>query len=503
VWEFKPLPPRGGFQLTQVTLTKVVDLMGVVTSSMMEMIGPGLLIEVSHLRKNFDKSREIDAIKRKQLAMSMEGISQADDLDTRFDLAKNAIQVKGSSLETIWVDLTRGSFVWGKSSIMVKASIEETSTFLWDIESRANNIKRRDIQRYVDESTATFSALVTTKEMIPRKGRLPLYVNKPSRMRMLRTSHRRVVITLESTELPAVKHGLRNMMERISARLSRVSGLFTSAKDKETESIIFRMTKVDKNKTKLEVVAKVGLKGLITKAKKVHSAKKLVSDSIDTAIYFSNLIGKADALAEDGIMFGEDFLNELRDGRDRRTNEEAVKAFIASNRALKELAQEHAFVEPMLCAVVENKLTSIARVETKAECTGVLGGRAIGRSLAISLATNLTAKTGVDEWMHQFPALKELDLVYEWFRPFVEVIGFQLVREVGWGVKTKLVLAATTSAIDLITDVYVTYMFWNSGRTGYFIGQFLMLASCIALQVGVVAAQVRKGSKEWEQVGMK
>ena len=157
----------------------------------------------------------------------------------------------------------------------------------------------------------------------------------------------------------------------------------------------------------------------------------------------------------------------------------------------------------MLCAVVENKLTSIAIVETKAECTGVLGGRAIGRSLAISLATNLTAKTGVDEWMHQFPALKELDLVYEWFRPFVEVIGFQLVREVGWGVKTKLVLAATTSAIDLITDVYVTYMFWNSGRTGYFIGQFLMLASCIALQVGVVAAQVRKGSKEWEQVGMK
>jgi len=67
----------------------------------------------------------------------------------------------------------------------------------------------------------------------------------------------------------------------------------------------------------------------------------------------------------------------------------------------KRLAEMYEFIESMLVAVVENKLTTLASVPTKAEVLDQEGGKAIGRSLAISLATTLTAIAGVDEWIHQ------------------------------------------------------------------------------------------------------
>ena len=43
----------------------------------------------------------------------------------------------------------------------------------------------------------------------------------------------------------------------------------------------------------------------------------------------------------------------------------------------------------------------------------------IGAALASCIAANLTAQAAVDEWIIRFPALRELDLEFVWFRSMV------------------------------------------------------------------------------------
>jgi hypothetical protein len=243
-------------------------------------------------------------------------------------------------------------------------------------------------------------------------------------MRMFRTMKGELGITLTSNEFRGIeKKGLGQM---ISARISKLTSMLLKETSQVNEAINIKATMLEKKKTKLEFVSNVQIEGRPTKAAKLLAIKNSLRQSVDTAFYFSNLLSKSKATDEDGLLFAEKFLDELRNSK--TTKVEAVNTFIESNTALKELAQEFLFIEPMLCALVMNNLHSIERVETKAECTGRSGGRSIGRSLAISLATNLTASAGVDEWIHQFPALQEVDKRNEWFRPMIETIGFQLVR---------------------------------------------------------------------------
>ena len=51
--------------------------------------------------------------------------------------------------------------------------------------------------------------------------------------------------------------------------------------------------------------------------------------------------------------------------------------------------------------------------------------RRIGRSLAVSLATNLSAEAGVDEWIVKYPALREFDDDQAWFRSMIVQVAKQ------------------------------------------------------------------------------
>jgi hypothetical protein len=156
----------------------------------------------------------------------------------------------------------------------------------------------------------------------------------------------------------------------------------------------------------------------------------------------------------------------------------------------------------MLGAVVKNKLHGLRKVKGKAAELGEEEGRKIGESLARSLALNTQATAAVDAWIGNFPALKELDEEYEWFRPMIETISYRLLEEVPWGVKARVTVGAITSMADLLTDVYVTYMFWIDGKEGYFkISLASLLVSCW-IQLLAVWIQNRKLGmmrvlKEW------
>jgi hypothetical protein len=144
----------------------------------------------------------------------------------------------------------------------------------------------------------------------------------------------------------------------------------------------------------------------------------------------------------------------------------------------------------------------LRKVEGEALELDGLDGKKIGESLARSLAVNTQATAAVDAWIGNFPALKELDEEYEWFRPMIETISYRLLEEVPWGLKARVTVGAITSMADLLTDVYVTYMFWSDGKEVYFKASLASLAVSIGIQMLLVWGQnkqlgVKRVLREW------
>jgi hypothetical protein len=193
-----------------------------------------------------------------------------------------------------------------------------------------------------------------------------------------------------------------------------------------------------------------------------------------------------------GQLLGEQLLIALSFRKKGTTKEETVRLFIGSNYVLRQAAEKYAFVTPMLGAVVKNKLCKLRKVKGKAVDLGEKEGREIGESLARSLAINTQPVAAVDAFILNFPALQELDEEYEWFRPMLETISYRLLEEVPWGLKARVTVGAITSMADLLTDVYVTYMFWSNENKEYFKASLASLAVSIGLQMFGVWAQNRK-----------
>jgi hypothetical protein len=203
-----------------------------------------------------------------------------------------------------------------------------------------------------------------------------------------------------------------------------------------------------------------------------------------------------------GKLLGEQLLVALSLRKKGMTKEEAVRSFIRKNYILRQAAEKYVFVTPMLGAVVKNKLSKLRKVKSKATEVGEKEGRQIGECLARSLAINTKPVAAVDAFILNFSALQELDEEYEWFRPMLETISYRLLEEVPWGLKARVTLGAITSMTDLLTDVYVTYMFWCDEKGGYFKASLASLAVSIGIQMLTVWTGYRKLGmvrvmKEW------
>jgi hypothetical protein len=193
-----------------------------------------------------------------------------------------------------------------------------------------------------------------------------------------------------------------------------------------------------------------------------------------------------------GQLLGEQLLIALSFRKKGMAKEEVVRLFIGSNYVLRQAAEKYAFVTPMLGAIVKNKLCKLRKVEGKAIELGEKEGREIGESLARGLAINTKPDAAVDAFILNFPALQELDEEYEWFRPMLVAISYRLLVEVPWGLKARVTVGAITSMADLLTDVYVTYMFLDDQKYGYFKASLASLMASIGIQMFVVWAQNRK-----------
>ena len=176
-------------------------------------------------------------------------------------------------------------------------------------------------------------------------------------------------------------------------------------------------------------------------------------------------------------------MQRLKNRKSGKTKAEILSSFVEDSTSLTEFSQRFDFFLPCLEELVQNKLRPLRTgITAKAECLNESEGRKIGGSLSISLAINLTASAGVDEWIHQFSALQEIDRENVWFRPMVEYMGYVLVGEVHWGVKFRVILGAVLSLLDILSDVLVSLIYYRNGQLGYFNSMVGMLAINCTLQ---------------------
>jgi len=204
--------------------------------------------------------------------------------------------------------------------------------------------------------------------------------------------------------------------------------------------------------------------------------------------------------ADDGRVVGEIMCTKTEAEEQHGEKESNVGArmreLFLKHRGLREIGEKHRFFFPMIVRVVENKLRKASDVSTKLCDVSKMEGRAIGATLALAIATNLTPEAGVDEWILKHSALRQFDKEEIWFRSMVIVVARRLLGEVSWGLKTRVCSGAGLSILDMATDLFVIATYMGAEETrGYGYSLFGMLAASMLLQIVLVFGQNR--SKPW------
>ena len=425
VWVFEPLQSVGDVSQTSVTFTTKVDLGGVIFSSIVNKIAPRFLAQVSDLRKKFDKSKEIDILKRQQIIQKLEeiAIKEAPGIESHFDEIDGAQEISSALTGQTLIKAEKG-IGWGKTRITVRASNEEVAAFFWGI----------------------------------KKG-------VESQLALHRINNKALVIT--------VKH----------------EGHLTAV----------RFSEAGQMKTDVEMMTRQ--EGLGKVASK-QSVIEQLSIATDAAYYFDNLLMSTEAEKEDGRRFGEQLMERVKRKNIGDSKVEVVREYIAANRTLREITEQHGFMRSMLCALVMNKLKRRATNEGEDNSEEEARGWEIGSAMTAVTLTTLTAAHAVDEWAHQFTEVQEVMDEKAWLRPMLEEIVMTLFMKSNLGLKARVTVGAATSMVDLLTDVYVTKKFWSDKKYGYFKASLASLAVSIGFQMLAVWVQnknlgMKRVLREW------
>jgi hypothetical protein len=216
----------------------------------------------------------------------------------------------------------------------------------------------------------------------------------------------------------------------------------------------------------------------------------------ETQEYFQALRGLEQWNADDGKEVGEVMVAQTKAEKHREKGEAKFDArmrpLFKKYNGLKEVGAKYEFFEAMMTRVVQNKLRPAGDVDKPLCSVSVKQGRTIGAGFAASLASNLTAAAAVDEWIGKYPALKELDREEVWFRPMMGTVALRLLAQVSWGLKSRLVIGAGLSVLDMASDINV--IFYYSSRPGeesFGAALLGMILACMLLQLVFVYVQNR------------
>ena len=119
-----------------------------------------------------------------------------------------------------------------------------------------------------------------------------------------------------------------------------------------TEKVTIRFTKIGEKETRVEMVSELDLSKKVGSEAVKDCLEKYLAKVTKAAFYFNNLLEGEELKEEDGNVVGEQLMLRLKEREKGKSKEEAVKAFIKENKALRDLAEKYTFFDQMLIAIV-------------------------------------------------------------------------------------------------------------------------------------------------------
>ena len=116
----------------------------------------------------------------------------------------------------------------------------------------------------------------------------------------------------------------------------------------------------------------------------------------------------------------------------------------------------------------------------------------IGKALSVLLLANTSPEAAVDEYIHRFPALQQLDTQNDWFRPMMVVIGTKILTASLKGGKIRVYGGAALSILDMISDTIMIMIYFQTGQIWAAWAMIASISINMVSQLFIVVIQNRR-----------
>jgi len=384
-----------------------------------------------------------------------------------------------------------GSVIFGKSTTVIPASLNQILAFLWHFHSRARK-ETSDLERSVVESinihhkigyVCQNESIEGNNLKIPRSESVhSLIWKRLDYNHHHHHHHQNRTIILSGT--PTIHKNRPKCLGRERIEMS----------------FVVKLEQLNKGRCKMTHSLSLD-KGQLTGDKKITA--HYVKNNLKLAEFVQQYFQKTRRLelldAWDGKAMAEIFASEYNEQEMNEAKQSKqslasirVKSVTSSHVALKQFGVENLWFSHLMTAVISNKLRLPFDVESRLVALTAKEARTLGNNFASILASSTTPALAVEEWVLASKAMYELDKSVVWFRPMMVSIASRLLARVLWGAKFRLYFSAALSIMDLLTDIQVIYFFYKTGSYNYALINIAFIASNLLVQLLLAYAQNRK-----------
>jgi hypothetical protein len=248
----------------------------------------------------------------------------------------------------------------------------------------------------------------------------------------------------------------------------------------------------------LTVVGSLNLGGFVP----LFMTNYLVKNHSDTTVraqqYFQKRRPLAQLTAKDGEAMAEAMMIKIKGEKENgKVNGVSARQYrigevFSDHLALRQLSRKHPHFEGLMAAIISNKFGWSKAVDGKLLGLTEVDSTTIGEGFALLLITNFTPQAAVDEWVHKYVVLQELEERYDFFRPMMEVVARRVLATSNNGAKMRAYSGATLSLVDMGSDCFMFEQFYSDEEYYAAYGILFTICANMALQLLIVFTQNNK-----------